>query len=266
MAIIQLSEEDFYKYRVGKNIMASTFGTETGWFQETNYNLLAIIINDKIDKDWSVVILSNEEDDEYRAIDVAVSIETVEEAESELKKRIRNQIATGKFRDSIYKEDETKDVEKEKKQEIDLETPKQIIIKSIDDEVKIYFKKHPERLYELSSRKFEELVASILNDMGLDVQLTKATRDGGSDIIASIKNSLTSILILVECKRYAPENKVSVGIIREVAGVHTFRKPEKSIIVTTSTFTKSAIKEAELLNGKMELKDYDNLKDWLSVY
>lgn len=264
MAIIQLSEKEFYQYRVGKNIMASTFGTETSWFQETEYNLLAIIINDKIDKDWSVVILSNEEDYEYRAIDVAVSIETVEEAESELKKRIINNIATGKFRDSIYKEGETKDVELN--QEVDLEIPKNIVIKSIDDEVKKYFKKYPEKLYELSPRKFEELVASILNDMGLDVQLTKATRDGGSDIIASIKNSLTSILILVECKRYTPDNKVSVGIIREVAGVHTFRKPEKSIIVTTSTFTKSAIKEAELLNGKMELKDYDNLKDWLSIY
>ncbi len=79
-------------------------------------------------------------------------------------------------------------------------------------------------------------------------------------------NAVTSFLILVECKKYSPENKVDVGIIREVVGVQTFKNPSKSIIVTTSTFTKDAIKEASQLKDKLDLKDYNNLKDWLSKY
>ena len=44
----------------------------------------------------------------------------------------------------------------------------QIVITTIDEQIKSYFKKNPEKLYDLSQRKFEELVAAILKDMGFD--------------------------------------------------------------------------------------------------
>ena len=141
-----------------------------------------------------------------------------------------------------------------------------IIVHNIDDEVKKYFKKHPHKLYDLNPRKFEELIASILKDLGFDVELTKTTRDGGRDIIASIRNAVTNFLAYVECKRFAADNKVGVGIIRKVAGVHYTRKPSKSIIVTTSYFTKDAIKEAESLENQLDLKDFNSIKEWLKKY
>lgn len=255
MALQSISEEEFYFFNIQKSSGASIFGTEVKWFKETEHNLIAIIIHDNIDKDWAYVILTNDENDEYRAIDVGASIENINEAERELGLKIKSLIQKKSYRDELYEVEEGVDA-----------PTQSLIITDINEEVKKYFKKHPEKLYELSSRKFEELIASILEDMGLDVYLTKATRDGGKDIIATIKNTLTSMQIFVECKKYAPDFKVDVSIIREVAGVHTFRQPEKSIIVTTSTFTEDAVKEARLLNGKMELKDYENLKEWLSKY
>lgn len=255
MATISIPEEEFYLLNVQRNPMASVLGEEIEWYKETNQNLIAVIIKDKIDKDWAYVILTNDESDEYRAIEVLASIENVQEARIQLKDKIDSLIKINNYRDELY-EDENP-----------IEVPKQsIIITDINEEVKKYFKKYPEKMHDLTSRKFEELIASILEDMDLDVQLTKATRDGGRDIIATMKNALTSMLIFVECKKYSPDFKVDVSIIREVAGVHTFRKPEKSIIVTTSTFTKDAIAEAQMLNGKMELKDYENLKEWLDKY
>ena len=255
MATISISEEEFYLLNVQRNPMATVLGEEIEWYKETNQNLIAVIIKDKIDKDWAYVILTNDENDEYRAIEVAASIENVQDARIQLKDKISSLIKTNNYRDELYQE------------ESPIEVPKQsIIITDINEEVKKYFKKYPEKMHDLTSRKFEELIASILEDMNLDVQLTKATRDGGRDIIATMKNALTSMLIFVECKKYSPDFKVDVSIIREVAGVHTFRKPEKSIIVTTSTFTKDAIEEAQMLNGKMELKDYENLKEWLEKY
>ncbi len=62
-----------------------------------------------------------------------------------------------------------------------------ILLTDVNDEIKKYLSKHPEKLHDLTSRKFEELVASILEDLGFDVTLTKQTRDGGTDIIASIR-------------------------------------------------------------------------------
>lgn len=235
--------------------MASVLGNEVSWFSEKENNLLATIINDRIDIDWGYVKLLKEPNGEYRATEVEASFETREIAESRVLEKLEELVLSGKYVEELY-EDDT---------EIE-ESTQNVIITDINEEVKKYFKKHPEKLYDLSPRKFEELVASILEDMGLDIQLTKATRDGGTDIIASIKNALTSLLILVECKRYAPENKVGVDIIRNVAGVHTLKNPAKSIIVTTSTFTKDAKEIAKELETRIDLKDYEDLKIWLNKY
>lgn len=252
---MKITEEEFYNYEVIKHPMASILGKEVNWFSENENNLLATIINDKIDNDWGYVIILKQPNNEYRAEQVEMSFETREIAESKVLRKLEELIASGEYVEKLY---EDNNEIKEQKQNI--------IITDINEEVKKYFKRHPEKLYDLSPRKFEELVASILEDMGLDVQLTKSTRDGGSDIIASIRNALTDVLILVECKRYAPDNKVGVGIIRNVIGVHTLRNPAKSIVITTSTFTKDALKEAEKLEAKVELKDYYDLKGWLNKY
>ncbi|MBS1572756.1 MAG: restriction endonuclease [Bacteroidetes bacterium] len=255
MAIKRISEEEFYDYNVIKNPMASVLGNEVSWFSEKDNNLLATIIKDRIDNDWGYVILLKEPNGEYRATEVEASFETKEIAESKVLEKLEELVLSGKYVEELYEDDN----------EIK-ESTQNIIITDINEEVKKYFKKHPEKLYDLSPRKFEELVASILEDMGLDIQLTKATRDGGTDIIASVKNALTSLLNLVECKRYAPDNKVGVDIIRNVAGVHTLKNPAKSIIITTSSFTKDAKEIAKELETKIDLKDYEDLKIWLNKY
>jgi restriction endonuclease Mrr len=255
MAIKRISEKEFYDYNVIKNPMASVLGNEVSWFSEKENNLLATIINDRIDNDWGYVILLKEPNGEYRATEVEASFETKEIAESKVLEKLEELVLSGKYVEELYEDDNKIE-----------ESTQNVIITDINEEVKKYFKKHPEKLYDLSPRKFEELVASILEDMGLDIQLTKATRDGGTDIIASVKNALTSLLILVECKRYAPDNKVGVDIIRNVAGVHTLKNPAKSIIVTTSTFTKDAKEIAKELETRIDLKDYEDLKIWLNKY
>lgn len=251
MTAKEISEDQFYSYSVLKSPMASAIGEEIKWFQDETNNLLGTVIQDKIDKDWSYVILALDEDGQYRATEVNASIDSEDSSENELLRKMSELANKGEIQEELYKSE--------------IVEPK-ISLTDINDEIKRYFNKHPEKLYDLSPRKFEELIASILKDFGFDVELTKATRDGGSDIIASIRNAVTSFLVLVECKKYSPDNKVGVGIIREVAGVHSLRQPSKSIIVTTSFFTKDAIKEAAQHKEKLDLKDYYNLKQWLSGY
>ncbi len=115
-------------------------------------------------------------------------------------------------------------------------------------------------IYEVSPREFEEIVEQILKDDGFETRLTKATRDGGRDIIAT-KTGINGkpVVFFVECKRYSRKNKVDVGIVRELYGVQTSEKVNKACLVTSSLFTRDAITFAEKQNVMIDLVDGDAL-------
>jgi len=136
----------------------------------------------------------------------------------------------------------------------------------INDNLKRYFARNPEKLYDLSSRKFEELIADILHDFGFDVELTQATRDGGKDIYAYLRNQVCSFLMFVECKKYGHSKHVGVDAVRSLYGVQQLNKANKAMIVTTSFFTWPAKDEVVKCESLMILKDYDDLKKWLKRY
>lgn len=251
MSIIKISRDEFDSLGVERHGLFP----ERAWFKSTELDLAGTVILDPFDKDWSYVLVAKDEDGIYRYTDGEVSLSTQQDAEIKLYVSATRIEIAGAFVEELYS-----DPEPTKQDEAAL------VITSIDDEVKKYLKKHPQKLYELLPRQFEELIASILKDLGFEVQLTQATRDGGRDIIAHVRNAVSSYLTYIECKRYAADNKVGVGVVREVIGVHHIRKPTKSIIVTTSFFSKDAIKEAEKMESQLELKDFTNIKDWLQRY
>ena len=126
-----------------------------------------------------------------------------------------------------------------------------------------YFSSHPEKMYELDSRKFEELIAEFLIREDMDVELTQPSKDGGRDILAVATTSLGKHLYLVECKRYSSENKVGVSIVRSLYGVVEAERATRGIIVTTSDFTRGAIEFGRTVENRLELKNYDSLTKWL---
>lgn len=139
-------------------------------------------------------------------------------------------------------------------------------IAAVDEELIRYLSKHPQMLYELNSRRFEELVAELLRAQGFEPILTPRTRDGGRDILAARSDALGNLLYLVECKRYAPHKKVGVERIRAIHGVTQAERATKGVIVTTSSFTKDAIAFASPLKYGISLQDFEALKSWLSSY
>jgi restriction endonuclease Mrr len=70
----------------------------------------------------------------------------------------------------------------------------------------------------------------------------------------------------VECKQYSPQQKVGVEVVRSVYGVQAMHRANKSLIVTTSFFSKPAVEEARIIEPQMELKDYEAIKRWLQRY
>lgn len=124
----------------------------------------------------------------------------------------------------------------------------------------------PELMYKLSSRKFEELIAKLLDDEGFDVQLTSETRDGGRDIFASINLPVGKILTLVECKKWSPNNKVTIEPIRNLYGILALERATNAMLVTTSTFTEPAVNFVKSVQYQMSLRDYNDMKLWLTKY
>ena len=56
---------------------------------------------------------------------------------------------------------------------------------------------HRNQIKEMSSREFEFFVAELFEKLGYSVKVTKATRDGGQDIIATKKGPIPFTLIVL---------------------------------------------------------------------
>ncbi len=110
----------------------------------------------------------------------------------------------------------------------------------------------------MSPREFEFFVGEIFEKLGYSVKTTKATRDGGKDIIATKSDPIPYTLI-VECKHWGEKHKVDVSVVRSVYGVQTAMQANQSIVVTSSRFTKDARDFAEERKTLMTLWDIDDL-------
>jgi DNA-binding response OmpR family regulator len=137
---------------------------------------------------------------------------------------------------------------------------------TVDDKLIEYFQEHPEKMYELEPRKFEELIAVLLKDMGYTIELTRNTADGGVDIFAIQKTGIGESLLIVDCKRYAPHKHVGVSIVRSLYGVAEQKTATMGLIATTSYFTKQAREFQETVRHRMTLKDFDGVVEWLKNY
>ncbi|MBC7086373.1 MAG: restriction endonuclease [Methanomethylovorans sp.] len=114
-----------------------------------------------------------------------------------------------------------------------------------------------EKLRELHPCEFEELVGNLFSRMGYRAEVTPYSKDNGVDIIISIEKFGLSHTWIVQTKRYI--EPVSVKEVREYSSLRYRDNVDGVIIVTTSSFTKEAQKEAgehnvKLIDGQLLLK------------
>ena len=117
---------------------------------------------------------------------------------------------------------------------------------------------HRNQIINMSPREFEFFVSEIFEKLGFDIKITKATRDGGRDIIATKADPIPYTLI-VECKHWGENHKVDVSVIRSVYGVQMATQANQSVIVTSSKFTRDARQFAKEQKNLMALWDIDDL-------
>jgi hypothetical protein len=98
-------------------------------------------------------------------------------------------------------------------------------------------------LLKMAPKKFESLIQSLLDEMGIeDSVVTQYSGDGGIDVRGDLNaENLSHINVAVQAKRW--KHNVGAKIVRELRG--SLKVHEHGIIITPSNFTASAIKEAE---------------------
>ncbi len=115
-------------------------------------------------------------------------------------------------------------------------------------------RKTPNSLNYISDRDFEFLIAYLLHRQNYCVTVTKKSRDGGLDILATHKSPVAPMTFIVECKHYPSTRLVGVRAVRDLVGAMSIENASSGIIVTTSGFTKPAVEAAERA-GNVFLRD-----------
>lgn len=150
------------------------------------------------------------------------------------------------------------------------QTPKQKIIELVapqiittNESLILLLKKRPSDLHKITPRQFEQVIADLLIDMGMTVELTPATRDGGKDILAYMDTPVGKLLTLVEAKQYNQNRPVGVSLVRNLFGTVMDHQATNGMLVTTSRFAKPAQEFQERHKYELSLKDYNDVVSWI---
>lgn len=107
-------------------------------------------------------------------------------------------------------------------------------------------------LMDLNPYEFEQLVANLFGQMGLDSKLTRSSRDGGVDCVAYDPRPVLGGKVVIQAKRY--RHTVGVSAVRDLFGTMMNEGANKGILVTTSGYGPDAFnfakdKPIELIDG-----------------
>lgn len=105
-----------------------------------------------------------------------------------------------------------------------------------------------EKLYEMDPFQFEFLIADLLKEIGYEnVEVTRRSGDKGIDVSANLTmDGITNVKTIIQAKRFKKGNNISGKIITQLRG--SAEVDQRGLVITTSDFTKEAMKEAKAPN------------------
>lgn len=107
-------------------------------------------------------------------------------------------------------------------------------------------------LMDLNPFEFENLVGNLFGRMGLETKQTRASRDGGVDVVAYDVRPVLGGKVVIQAKRY--RHTVGVSAVRDLYGTMMNEGANKGILVSTSGYGTDAYnfaqdKPIELIDG-----------------
>lgn len=140
-----------------------------------------------------------------------------------------------------------------------------LVTAQISDLLLERFVRHPDEIRQMAPRKFEEMIAGLFEGFGYEVELTAQTRDGGYDVVA-VRHAEMTTRSLIECKRYSPDKRVGVAVVRQLRGVLASTQATNGIVATTATFTRDAQRLIAENRWLIEGRDIKGIVEWIERY
>jgi hypothetical protein len=123
-------------------------------------------------------------------------------------------------------------------------------------------KKDPALIRQLDARVFEVSVSAVLRDIGFDrVELSRFSKDGGTDILAFYVEGGVNKTVVVEVKRH--KDNVGIGVADRLFGVQHRDKRDKSLLVTSSAIAKGVVESYSAHTETMSFMDFAKLSELL---
>ena len=133
---------------------------------------------------------------------------------------------------------------------------------ALNSELYEHFSKNSDQLTRLHWRKFEMLVAKLLQAQGFEAELGPGHADGGVDIRLLQRDPIGDILTLVQVKKYDVKHPIRLQAVQALHGVKEAEDADNSMFVTTSRYLMSAKNFASRDNVQMKLYVSDDVRKW----
>ncbi|NVJ46441.1 MAG: restriction endonuclease [Cytophagia bacterium] len=144
----------------------------------------------------------------------------------------------------------------------DCEVPSEAGHDFIDQKFLDYLAINGHEIEAIHWRNFERFCAEYFKRQGYSVQLGPGKNDGGVDVRVFNPDKAEKPLILVQCKRYKKENKVSIETVKSFYSDVIFEGAEKGLIVTSSYIAPGGAKIRDSRSYNLDFAEHDKVKQW----
>lgn len=117
-----------------------------------------------------------------------------------------------------------------------------------------------EQLHNMSWQEFEQLIGSLYSSQGYSVTVTQDTADKGVDVWMEKDGERTA----VQVKQFSEANKVGRQTLQKLVSTIAKGDADKSLVVTSGEFTRTAVQYAEDFGPGLKLIDGEELIQLLS--
>ncbi|OOG17961.1 hypothetical protein BWD42_11730 [Sphingobacterium sp. CZ-UAM] len=112
-------------------------------------------------------------------------------------------------------------------------------------------------------RNFERLCAEYFRRLGYHAVLGPGTNDGGVDIrVYPNSDNLATALLLIQCKRYSGEHKVTIETVKSFYTDVFFEGAKEGIIATTGYIAEGGKKIVKARKYNIKFSEKENVKQW----
>lgn len=129
-----------------------------------------------------------------------------------------------------------------------------------------YLGAQPHEIERIHWRQFEFLTAEFFRRHGYLVTITPPRGDGGVDVIVKREGEIVGPdLIVIQCRRYARDNSVSLDEVKAFWTTVGEHGATKGLVVTTSRLTRGGRVFVEARKYRLSVVEGENVKKWINA-